>query len=321
MHGLGDRAKKGSDFGNQLRGTAQFSDPVDDGAADDDSIGEGGNLAGLLGVGDTKADTDGKGGGFFQEANFFTEGSREVLLHAGDAFAGDIIDESGGRGDEGADAGFGGGGSDENDPSQVASRGKVVGGFLGGKVEKEESIGAGSDGIGFKLLPAVGENRVVVGKENERDVAFFVPEPFDEFQDSGQGGAGFEGALATKLVDDAVGQGIGKGNAEFDQVGASFCQGGDQSGGRLEVGIAGHKIGDEGFSLLFFEAGKEFVDPVGGVHVWGDIARVGRGFTRENRFRRTQGFGGFRPANGCKDGRSRPSCPPRRGLFPFRCGL
>jgi len=316
---LGDRAKKGGDFGNQLGGTAQLPDPIHDGAADDDSVSECSDLAGLFGVGDAKADADGKGGGFFQEGNFFAEGSREVLLHSGDAFAGDIVDESGGRGDEGADAGFGGGGGDEDDPSQVATRGKVVGGFLGGKVEKEKSVGADSDGIGFKLLPAIGENRVVVGEENERDVAFLVAQPFDEFQYAGQGGARFEGSLATELVDNAVGQRIGKGNAEFDQVGTSFCQGGDQSGGGVEVGIAGYEIGDEGFSLLFFEAGKEFVDPVRGVHDWEDIARVGRGFTRENRFRRRQGSGGFRPANGGGDGRSCLGCPLRRGLFPFRC--
>ena len=213
MDGLGDRTKKGGDFENQLGGTAQFSDPIHDGAADNNSVRERGDLAGLFGVGDTKADADGKRGGFFQEGNFFTEGGREVLLHPGDAFAGDIVDKSGRRGDKGTDAGFGSGGSNENDPSQFASRWKVVGGFLGGKIEKEESIGAGADGIGFKLLPAVGENRVVVGEENERDVAFLVAEPFNEFQDSGQGGAGFEGALATELVDDAVCQRIGKGNA------------------------------------------------------------------------------------------------------------
>ena len=196
-----------------MGGTAQFSDPIHDGAADNNSVRERGDLAGLFGVGDTKADTDGKGSGFFEEGNFFPEGCRKVLLHACDAFAGHIVDKTGGGGDEGTDAGFGGGGGDEDDPSQVATRGKVVGGFLGGKIEKEESIGAGANGIGFKLLPAVGENRVVVGEENERDVAFLVAEPFNEFQDSGQGGAGFEGALATELVDDAVCQRIGKGNA------------------------------------------------------------------------------------------------------------
>lgn len=91
---MGDGAKEGGDLGDEFGGAAELGDAVDDGASDDDSIGEGGDLGGLGRVRNSESDADGEGSRFFEEGNFFTEGGGKVLLHSGDAFTGDVVDEA-----------------------------------------------------------------------------------------------------------------------------------------------------------------------------------------------------------------------------------
>ena len=141
-----------------------------------------------------------------------------------------------------------------------------MGSFLGRKIEKKETIRSGLDGSRFKLFPAESKNRVVVGEQDEGNVALFFSELGDELKNAWKSGAGFEGTLASELVNDAVGEGIGEGNAQFNNIGACFCEGKDEARGGGEIGISRDEIGDEGFALLFFETGKEVVDPLGGAH-------------------------------------------------------
>ena len=77
-----------------MGGATELGDTVDDGASDNDSIGKGGDLSGLGRVRDSEANADGEGSRFFEEGNFFTEGGGKVLLHSGDAFAGDVVDKA-----------------------------------------------------------------------------------------------------------------------------------------------------------------------------------------------------------------------------------
>ena len=136
---------------------------------------------------------------------------------------------------------------------------------------------------------------VMIGKMKSQ---IFFSELGDELKNAGKSGAGFEGTLASELIDDAVGEGIGEGNAQFNNIGACFCEGGDEARGGGEIGISRDEIGDEGFALLFFETGKEVVDPAGGAHPGKDSARDRRVFTRENRFRRTRISGPCRREDG-----------------------
>jgi len=186
---LCDRPEEGGDFRDELGGAAEFGDSIDDGTADDNAVGKGGDLASLFGCGDTKTHADGKEGRFFQEGNFFTEGGREILLHARDALPGYVVDEARSGGDERANTGFGCGGGDENDAAQIASSGEVVGGFFGWKIEEKEAIGSGLNGGRFKLFPAESENRIVVGEKDEGNVALFFPELGDELKNTGKSGA------------------------------------------------------------------------------------------------------------------------------------
>jgi hypothetical protein len=135
------------------------------------------------------------------------------LLHSSHTFTGYVVDEARSGGDERANTGFGCGGGDENDAAQIASSGEVVGGFLGWKIEEKEAIGSGLNGGRFKFFPTKGKNRVVVGEQDEGNIALFFSELGDELKNAGKGGAGLEGTLASELVDDAVGEGIGEGNA------------------------------------------------------------------------------------------------------------
>ena len=305
MNGLGDRFKEGGDFGKELGGAAEFGDPIHDGATHDNSVCQGGDLSRLFGVGDSKADTNGKRGGFFEKGNFFSKGCGKALLHSSHAFTGNVVDEARSGGDEGTNTGFGCSRGDQNDAAQVASGGEVVGGFLGRKIEEKKSIRSSLNSGRFKLFPAEGEDRVVVGEEDEWHGALFFSQLGDESQNSWESGAGFEGALASELVDDAIGQGIGERDAKFDDVGSCLDQGRNELCGGGEIGITGYEIGDESFPLLLFEAGKEVVDPVGGAHLAKDCARDGPSFTRENRFRPRQSFAVNHRGGGDGDGQRR----------------
>jgi hypothetical protein len=170
---LCDWSEKGGDFRDEQRGATEFGDSIDDGTADDNAVGKRGDLASLLGCRDTKANTDGKGGRFFEEGNFFTEGGREALLHPGHTFTGNIVDKARSGGDERTNTGLGCGGGNQNDAAQVASRWKVAGRFLGWEVEKEKTIRPRLDGIRLKLFPPIRENGIVVGEKHEGDLTLF----------------------------------------------------------------------------------------------------------------------------------------------------
>ena len=109
------------------------------------------------------------------------------------------------------------------------------------------------------------------------------------------------------MIHDAVGKGIGEGNAKFDDICSCINEGRDQTCGGGEIGITGYEVGDEGFALLFFETGKEVVDPLGGTHLGKDCARDRPSFTRENRFRPRQSFGVTHREVGGGGGLSRPA--------------
>jgi hypothetical protein len=173
VNGLCDRSEKGGDFRDELRGATEFGDPIDDGTADDNAVGKGGDLAGLFGCGDAEANTDGKGGRFFEEGNFFTEGGREALLHPGHTFTGNIVDKARSGGDERTNTGLGCGWCDEDDATQVAPGWKVARSFLGREVEKEKAIRSRLDGIRLKLFPPIRENGIVVGEKHEWDLTLF----------------------------------------------------------------------------------------------------------------------------------------------------
>ena len=91
---LSDGGDEGGDFGLEIWMGAKFSDAADDGAANNDSIAFLGDLSGLFGGGNAESDGDGEVRVGFDFANLGTDAGREASLLAGDAFAGDVVNEA-----------------------------------------------------------------------------------------------------------------------------------------------------------------------------------------------------------------------------------
>ena len=184
---------------------------------------------------------------------------------AGDAFARDIVDEAAGGFRDEFHAGGGRGGGDEADGEQAVGFGEfgVAGGFVGGEVEDQEAVGAGCGGVGVEAVEAVDIDGVQVGEEDDGDLRGGA-DFFDGCEDAGDGGACGEGAAGGGLDGGPVGEGVGKRDAEFENVGAGFFEGGGELDGGFERGVAGGDVGDEA-GLAGGAEGLEFlVDAVHG---------------------------------------------------------
>ena len=101
--------------------------------------------------------------------------------------------------------------------------------FLRREVEHEQAVRAGLEGLEAEALDAVGVDEVEVGVEDDGDLRLGA-HGLENFEDARRGRAGLERALGGELVDDAVGEGIGKGDAELDDVGPGAFERPDQIG-------------------------------------------------------------------------------------------
>ena len=118
-------------------------------------------------------------------------------------------------------------------------------------------------GIRFvmKTLEPELENGVQVGVEDDRDLGA-RPDLADTIEHAGDSGARFQGALRSQLIDEAVGERIGKRDAELENVGAGFFQRQREIDGARKIGVAGADIGDEGFLIPGPEGDETLVDSV-----------------------------------------------------------
>ena len=102
-------------------------------------------------------------------------------------------------------------------------------------------------------------------------------------------GAGFKSACRGKLVYDAVCEGIGKGDAEFQDVDACRFEGQRQGAGGFETGIACADVGYQCLSTLGLEGPEFLVDAVGhGVGDSGGICENAQDFLGVIRSRKTR---------------------------------
>lgn len=227
-------------------------DLFDDGGTDDDAVGGLGDEGGLFGVGDAEADADGGVGVLFDGGDLCGDGFGGCGVAAGDARAGKGVDEALGLLGEEFDAFGRGGWRDEADVGESLEFGEFFGEgcFVRGEVEEEDAVGPGGDGVGLEFSKAVGEDGVEVGEEDDGGGGVCLAEVADEVESAGGCHAGFEGAVGGHLVDDAVGEGIGKGEAEFDDMGTDVGEGVHDFEGEIEARITGGDVCDEGF-LIF----------------------------------------------------------------------
>src|SRR5690606_9514157 len=90
---VGGQRADGGDGGGLVVGVVE--DALDEGAADDDPVGEGRDLGGLLPVGDPQADTDRQGGAGTGAFHQVCGLAADRLAGAGDAHQGGGVDEAG----------------------------------------------------------------------------------------------------------------------------------------------------------------------------------------------------------------------------------
>ena len=263
LDGLDEGGDEGLHFGGDVGVGGVGLDLFDDDGADDDAVAMGGDGGGLLGGVDAEADADGDLGVLFDPGDGFADRVGGGSVGACDAGAGESVNKPfrlfseklyaicrSGRGNEGDDAQAMGGGHF-----------RMLCGFVGWEVEREDAVDSGGGGGGVEFVPAVGNDGVEVGVEDDGGFVRF-PEIADEVEDLDGGGAGFEGTVGGELVDDAVSERVGKGEAEFDDVGAGVGEGFDDLEGARHVGVSGGDVGDKGFLPLGLEAGKCGVDAV-----------------------------------------------------------
>ena len=105
------------------------------------------------------------------------------------------------------------------------------------------------------------EDRIQVSVEDDRDLGA-RPDLADAIEHAGNGGARFQGTLRGELIDEAVGERIGKRDAELEDVGAGFFEGESEIDGAREIGIAGADVGDECFLVPGTEGGETLVDSI-----------------------------------------------------------
>jgi len=81
------------------------------------------------------------------------------------------------------------------------------------------------------------------------------------FEDLADRGSGFERAVAGELDDGAVGDGVGEGDAQLDEVGGRpRSRASTGAGVRFGRGIAGGDVGDEAFAAVALQSREEAGD-------------------------------------------------------------
>src|SRR6267378_5653812 len=140
----------------------------------------------------------------------------------------------------------------------------IVSGFFRREGGGENAVGAGVCGSRSKSCEAHLKDRVVVAEEDERNLRRLA-NAANEIEDAGQCGAGFQSAFGSPLNCWAVSEGIAKGHAELDDVGAGFGKREDEFQRGVKRGIAGGDIGDDAKFAGGTQVGEAF----------GDASRIG----------------------------------------------
>ena len=123
----------------------------------------------------------------------------------------------------------------------------------------EDAVDAAAGGLFAEAVEAVAEQRVHVTEQEDGDLAS-LEDAAGDLEDAGDGGAGVEGAVGSALDDGSVGDGVGEGDAEFEDIGAAAFEGEGEFGGGFGAGVAGGEIGDESGPALELALGEAAFD-------------------------------------------------------------
>ena len=236
-------------------GVAARVDGVDQRAADDDAVGQGGDAGRLLGVEIPKPTASGASVRSRRRASSAGSSAPTCGAGAGDAGHGHAVHEGGGRGGDqveslrrcssaspcGTSETPAPAASAASPPASRASE-RSARGFVERQVGDDEGFHAGRGGAREEPLGAEGEHGVQVGEQHEGSGgAVRRGEP----QDVVGRDPGGERGVGRLLHHGAVGDGVGERDAELDDVGAGIDERRDQAVAGLQVRVAAGQVGDE----------------------------------------------------------------------------
>ena len=114
-------------------------------------------------------------------------------------------------------------------------------GFLGRKVQRQQTIDSRSLGLRGIRITALGKDQIVVGIKNDRHLAELTNRPY-QGKHPRRGHAAFQRALRCQLIGHAVGQRIRKRHTELQHIdpGIEYRAAGSQRG--LKIRIPGTQV-------------------------------------------------------------------------------
>ena len=178
----------------------------------------------------------------------FLRGRFRRSAFPGDTQAGDAVEEPG-RPFADAPQPFGGGvwGDHEDEIHPLfPEKGSEALSLVEGQVGDDDPRHSRPGGVGGELLLAVGEDGVHVPHEHPGG-GYFVPEVLQHAEDLLQGGPSGEGPLGRLLDHGTVRQGVGEGDAHFQNVRTFRVEELQQVRRGFQIRIAGGNVGDERF--------------------------------------------------------------------------
>ena len=110
-------------------------------------------------------------------------------------------------------------------------------------------------------MESVSVDRIHVGIEHDGDLGL-LPDIAYTIENLGSGGAGHECAGSRLLVDGAIGERVGKGDAKFQQIYSSAFQSKGYGFRRGQCGVSGADIRDHRGLLFRVEVSKDLVDTI-----------------------------------------------------------
>ena len=198
---------------------------LDNGASDDGAIGKICHFFCLLRSGDTEAYGTGDLFGSFYKRYHGSDIGSDGAPHTRHTEGRYAVDEAGGVFCDPGDAVLGGGGNERNEIQTIGfCHGIKFLLFLIRNIRKDQSIHTDFTGGFHKPFRTIGENHIGVCHENQRNVGFLSDSP-DHIEDLIRGDAAGECPDIGFLDDRTLRCGIGKRNAQFDQIRSCFFHG------------------------------------------------------------------------------------------------
>ena len=133
--------------------------------------------------------------------------------------------------------------------------------FLRRKIEDQQAVDASLRSLTMETLKTELENRVHVGIKDDRHLRTGA-DLANAIEHSRNGDAGFQGTLSGELIDQAVGQRVGKWDSQFDDICAGLFESQSEVNRSRKIRIAGADVSDECFFVASPQSRETLVDSI-----------------------------------------------------------